>query len=153
MKYIGIALAFVATLGTTACDNQTTGAVTGAVVGAAVGSTVGRGTGRVAATLVGAGLGAFVGSQIGRRLDERDRAYAAQNANQAMAEGNVGQPYQWRNPDSGNYGQVTPVSQPYQTSGRTCRDFTETVTLADGSTDTVKGRRCRNPDGSWEFVG
>ena len=66
----------------------------------------------------------------------------------------MGQPQTWSNPQSGNRGTVTPTSQAYRGGdGRQCRNFSETITLKDGKSETVNGRRCKNADGSWEFVG
>ncbi|MGH7005428.1 MAG: RT0821/Lpp0805 family surface protein, partial [Alphaproteobacteria bacterium] len=60
----------------------------------------------------------------------------------------------WANPQSGNRGTVTPTSPVYAgNDGRQCRNFSETITLKDGRTENVNGRRCKNADGSWEFVG
>ena len=156
MRLVALGLAAALAFSTTACEtsNQTTGAIAGAALGAAAGSMIGRGSGRVAATAIGAVLGAAIGSEIGRRLDERDRMMYAEAATYAAESQPTGQPYAWQNPQSGNRGTVTPTSNVYRAAGgRECRNFSETITLKDGSTDTVNGRRCRRADVSWEFVG
>jgi surface antigen len=157
MKTLSVALvAAVALTGVTGCEvnNQTAGAVVGATTGALVGSTIGRGGGRVAATVVGGVIGAFVGSQIGAALDRRDQQMHAERAQYAAANAPPGETVEWVNPETGNRGTVRPTSRAYRgTDGRQCRNFTETVTLKDGRSETINGRRCQNADGSWEFVG
>jgi len=156
MRMMALGLVAATALTAAGCEtsNQTTGAIAGAALGAAAGSMVGRGSGRIAATAIGAVLGAAIGSEIGRRLDERDRQMYAQTATYAAESGPVGQQQVWTNPQSGNRGTVTPTSQTYAgNDGRQCRNFQETITLKDGKTETVNGRRCKNADGSWEFVG
>jgi surface antigen len=131
--------------------HETSGTVVGASTGALIGAAATRGS--PTAIAIGALAGALVGGEIGRRLDERDRMMYWQAANAAAAQP-VGTTSSWSNPDSGNRGTVTPTSQPVRSAdGRTCRNFTETITLKDGSSDTIRGRRCQNADGSWEFVG
>jgi surface antigen len=154
MRFLGLGVAAVLAVSTAACDgsHQTTGAIAGAAIGAAAGSMIGHGSGRIAATAIGAVLGAAIGSEIGRQLDERDRQMYAEAAARAAESEPVGQPMGWQNPQSGNRGTVTPTSRRYQgADGRVCRNFSDTITLKDGSTQTVNGRRCKNADGSWEF--
>lgn len=157
MKVLKIGLVLLVTTGVAACGDdkyQTGGTVIGAGAGALIGNQFGKGGGKVAATVIGAVVGAYLGNRIGRQLDKADRAYAEQNADRAMENSPTGTTSSWRNENSGNSGSVTPTSAPYRDQQqRVCRDFTETVTLADGKSETVKGRRCQKPDGSWEFVG
>jgi surface antigen len=156
MKFFKIGLVLLVGAGVAACDDkyQTGGTVVGAGAGALVGSQFGRGGGRVAATIIGAAVGAYIGNRLGRHLDRADRAYAEQNADRAMESSETGTTSSWRNENSGNQGSVTPTSAPYRDPNRRlCRNFSETITLADGTSETVNGRRCQKPDGSWEFVG
>lgn len=158
MKLLPLAIAGVFALGVSGCDGtkETTGTVIGAAGGAAAGAALGGRSvaGRVIGAAIGAGVGAFVGREIGRSLDRQDQAYMAQTSQRAMETGPVGQPQTWQNPESGNSGRITPTSTAYQgPQGRPCRNFTETVQLKDGRSETVSGRRCQNPDGSWEFTG
>lgn len=157
MRMMALGLASAMAISVAGCEGpqQTTGAVTGAALGATAGALLGRGTGgRLAGAAIGAVIGGFIGSEIGRRLDERDRMMYAQATAYAAERQPVGQPATWQNPQSGNRGTVTPTSQAYRGGdGRQCRNFSETITLKDGKTETINGRRCKNADGSWEFVG
>lgn len=93
------------------------GAVAGGVIGNAIGGSAGN---RFAGTVIGAAIGGFLGNRIGAALDDEDKrhAYAAQM--QALEAGPSGAPVDWRNPDSGRYGNVVP-GPAYQASGSTCR--------------------------------
>jgi surface antigen len=157
MRRAVIAIALSAGLATAGCGNDktTAGTAIGAVTGAAVGSAIGGRTvgGRVAGALIGGALGALIGHEIGRHLDERDRQYEAETANTAMSYGSTGRPRAWHNPKSGNRGTITPTTARYNSDGRVCRKFSETITLANGKSETVNGERCQKPDGSWEYKG
>jgi len=157
MRIVALGLAAAMAVSVAGCEsnNQTTGAVLGAGTGALLGASLGRGTsGRLAGAGIGAVLGAIIGSEIGRRLDERDRMMYAQTATAAAESGGVGQQQTWSNPQTGNRGTVTPTSAAYRgNDGRQCRNFSETITLKDGKSEQINGRRCKNADGSWEFVG
>jgi surface antigen len=120
------------------------GAVAGGLIGNAVGGSAGN---RLAGTVIGAAIGGFLGNRIGAALDDEDkrRAYAAQM--QALEAGPSGAPVDWRNPDSGRYGNVVP-GPAYQANGSNCRSYTQTVFI-DGTPQTERGTACRNPDGSW----
>jgi len=120
------------------------GAVAGGLIGNAVGGSAGN---RLAGTVIGAAIGGFLGNRIGAALDDEDkrRAYAAQM--QALEAGPSGAPVDWRNPDSGRYGNVVP-GPAYQANGSNCRSYTQTVFI-DGTPQTERGTACRNPDGAW----
>jgi surface antigen len=155
MKFLRVLLILPIGLGAAACDKETAGTVIGAGAGAVVGSQFGKGAGRVAATVAGAAIGAYLGNRIGRYLDAQDRRRAQEAADRAMEDYETGREANWTNPDSGNSGTIAPTSGKYrdQRSGRECRDFTEKVTLKNGQTENITGKRCKKADGSWEFVG
>ena len=123
------------------------GTVVGAVAGGAIGNQFGKGSGRTAATIAGVLIGGIVGSEIGRDLDENDRRRASQAEFAALENGRTGRAREWRNPDTGHYGRITP-QRPYRVGNQNCRDFTHTIYI-DGRPETMRGRACRNGDGSW----
>lgn len=128
---------------------QTVGALGGAALGGWAGSTIGGGTGQIAATAAGAVLGGLLGSEIGRSMDELDQMKAERAYTRATT-APVGETISWRNPDSGNYGTVTPVREGTQTaSGRYCREFQQTVVIG-GQREEAYGVACQRPDGTWE---
>src|SRR5262245_46741133 len=128
-----------------------TGLVVGAVAGGILGNQVGKGGGNIGATAIGAGVGGIVGSEIGRSMDQQDRMLAQQAEFDALERGQSGQSRQWRNPDNGRYGEVTP-SRPYKRGAQDCRDYTHKIYI-DGQPQAMKGTACRNPDGTWNNVG
>ncbi|MEN6542056.1 RT0821/Lpp0805 family surface protein [Parvibaculum sp.] len=129
---------------------QNIGTVGGAVLGGLAGSTIGGGTGRLWATGAGVLLGGLIGSEIGKSLDRADRQYMADRTQYALESAPSGQAVEWRNPDSGHYGSVTP-QRAYQDNGSYCREYTQTVNIG-GKTERAYGTACRQPDGSWQIV-
>ncbi len=128
---------------------QTVGALGGAAAGGLLGAQFGKGKGQLAMTAAGALLGALIGSEIGRSMDEVDRMQAEQAYGQAQA-APIGQTIAWDNPDTGNYGSVTPTREGKQTgTGQYCREFQQTVVIG-GKQEDAYGIACRQPDGSWE---
>lgn len=151
-----IAIALAAPLALAACENsgigtkQGIGGVLGGVGGAVAGAQFGSGTGQLAATAAGALLGAYLGSEVGRGLDEVDRQ-RAQNAFSRANTAPVGQTINWNNPNSGNYGSVTPVRDGTASTGEYCREYQTTV-YVDGKSQNAHGVACRQADGSWKMV-
>ncbi len=137
---------------TSGCENpkQAIGAVGGGALGAWAGSTIGGGRGKTVATAVGAVTGALAGGYIGSQLDKADRERAERTAQHTLETVPVGQSGQWKNPDSGNYGTVTPT-RTYESQGRHCREYTQAITIG-GRTQQGYGKACRQPDGSWQIM-
>lgn len=128
---------------------QTIGGVSGAILGGVVGSKIGKGSGQLVGVGIGTLLGTLVGSEIGKSLDAADRAYA-DRATQRAYTAPVGETVSWNNPDSGNSGTITPVRDGTSTSGRYCREYTQTIYVG-GQKETGTGTACRNPDGTWQI--
>ena len=139
-------LAGCATMG----PKEQAGTVVGGVGGALVGSQFGGGSGRLVGVAVGTLAGALIGGEIGRSLDANDRRMMQESAQYALENNRTDQPREWRNPDSGHYGTVTP-KRTYQTAeGRYCREYQQTVIIG-GREEQAYGRACRQPDGSWKM--
>lgn len=153
MRILASLLAMGVAAGLTACGpgrNAESGTVIGAVAGGLLGSQVGKGSGRIAGAAVGAFLGGVVGNEIGRRMDEVDRRQAMEAEYRALETGRSGVATSWRNPNSGHYGNVVP-GKPYMANSQHCRTYTHTIYI-DGRPETISGRACRNPDGTWRNV-
>ncbi|HEY4135051.1 MAG TPA: RT0821/Lpp0805 family surface protein [Alphaproteobacteria bacterium] len=154
--FITVSMAALMGLSVVACDSmggpkQTGGALLGGIGGAVAGAQFGQGSGQIAAAAVGTLLGALVGSEVGRSLDKADMTYANQ-ANQQAQSAPIGQNIQWSNPQSGNYGTITPVREGTDSStGAYCREFQQTVTIG-GKAESAYGTACRQPDGTWKVV-
>ena len=130
---------------------QNVGTVLGGATGAILGSQVGGGSGKVAAIAAGTLIGAAVGNGIGASLDRVDQGYYQRSTTTALESARSGQTVEWHNPDSGNYGTITPTNTYKNDSGEFCREFTQTVTVG-GKKQQAYGVACRQPDGSWKIV-
>jgi surface antigen len=140
----------IATLLAACATKEDTGTLFGAWTGAIIGNQFGKGGGKVAATVGGALIGGFIGNRIGKSMDDEDRrrAYEAQYA--ALENGPDGQRSEWRNPNNSHYGYFTP-RRAYTYQSMHCREFEQTVYI-NGRPETMVGRACRNPDGTWREV-
>ncbi|MBM3503362.1 MAG: glycine zipper 2TM domain-containing protein [Alphaproteobacteria bacterium] len=145
----GLGLALVACEG--AGPKQGVGTVVGAVGGGVAGAQFGRGQGQLIATAAGALLGAFLGGEVGKSLDRADRLSMERTTQQTLERTPTGQASEWRNPDSGNSGTVTPTRTYQKASGEQCREFTQTVSVG-GKSEQAYGTACRQPDGTWKIV-
>lgn len=156
MKYLKILL-LVSILATAGCASQSyrgerevTGGLIGAALGGLLGAQFGSGTGQLAGTAAGVLVGALLGSEVGRSMDDVDRM----RANEAVLRSQsvpLGEQITWNNPESGNYGAITPTRDGYTESGNYCREFYQTITI-DGKTEDAYGVACRQPDGKWRIV-
>lgn len=131
-------------------NKQTMGTLLGAGLGGFAGSKIGGGKGQLAATAAGVLLGGFMGNSMGQSLDRADKAYLSQAQTKAL-EAPVGQTISWSNPDSGNYGNVTPTRVGRDTStGAYCREY-QTEVIVGGDSQVGYGTACRMPDGDWKI--
>ena len=154
MRKFTIAAALVGAVALAGCQDfgpkQGAGTLIGAAGGGLLGSQFGSGGGKLAATAAGVLIGAWLGNSVGSSLDRSDQMYAEQTYNRTFESGRSGTESSWRNPDSGNYGTVTPT-RTYQDEGRDCREFTQTIYI-QGRAQTGTGTACRNGDGTWRIV-
>jgi len=127
------------------------GTLIGAGLGALAGSQIGDGKGQMAAVAIGALAGAYIGKEIGKSLDRADRLAMQQATQTALEKSPSGKVTEWKNPDTGHYGTVTPQPVFETAEGQTCREYQQTVTVG-GETVTGYGTACRQPDGSWRIV-
>lgn len=132
-------------------SKQTFGSLLGGVGGAVVGSQFGSGTGKLAAVAAGTLAGAFLGSEVGKSLDRADRQAMSSTYSNALENNPSGRPASWRNPDSGNYGTITPVRTYQEAGGQYCREYQQTI-VVDGQSQSAHGTACRQTDGSWKIV-
>ena len=128
--------------------NQDGGTVIGAVAGGVIGNQFGSGAGRALATVGGAVIGGIIGNSIGKDMDEADRRAAA-DAEYASLE--YEEERRWRNERSGHYGSIKP-RRSYRNAGMKCREYEQTVYIRDRP-ETLVGKACKQPDGTWKAVG
>ena len=129
---------------------QGVGTVGGAVLGGLAGSSIGGGSGQLWATGAGALLGAYLGGEIGKSLDRADKL-AMENARQEAQTAPIGKEIAWNNPESGNYGTITPIRDGRTSSGEYCREYQQTI-VVDGQQERAYGTACQQADGSWKVV-
>ena len=156
MKYLKLWL-LVSILVVTGCaqqshrgERETTGGLIGAALGGALGAQFGSGTGKLAGTAVGVLIGALIGSEVGHSMDEVDRMKAHEAVVRSQR-APLGEKITWNNPESGNYGSITPTRDGTSESGNYCREFHQQVSIA-GRTEQAYGIACRQPDGTWRIV-
>jgi surface antigen len=148
---LAAATLFLAACSSDAGHKQTAGTVLGGIGGAVIGSQIGSGSGQIVATALGTFAGALIGGDIGRSLDRADQL-AMQQAEQRAHNARIGETIEWNNPDSGNYGAVTPLREgTHARSGAYCREYESTVTI-EGREQFAYGTVCQQSDGSWEIV-
>ena len=131
-------------------NKQSGGTLIGGLAGGLIGSQFGGGEGKLIATGVGALAGALIGGQIGKSMDEYDRALLEKSSRQALEYSPSGTSVEWRNPDSGNYGYITPTNT-LKTEQGYCREYTQEVVIG-GERKKAYGKACRKPDGNLEIV-
>ncbi|MBI4725268.1 MAG: glycine zipper 2TM domain-containing protein [Rhodomicrobium sp.] len=149
MKKLGLiflSLAF-AVLGAGCATKEDSGTLIGAAAGGLIGNQFGHGGGRVAATVGGALIGGFVGNRIGKSMDDEDRRRAAEAQYAAFERGERAE---WRNPSNGRHGYVVP-RRSYVYREMNCREFEQTIYI-NGRPETMVGKACRQPDGTWREV-
>lgn len=127
------------------------GTIAGTVAGGVAGSQIGKGVGRTAATTGGTLLGAYLGQQLGTMLDQSDYAYYDDASQTALEDSQTGIVTSWRNPDTSNFGTITPTRTYKDASGRYCREYNQTVTVKS-DTSQAYGTACREPDGRWQNI-
>lgn len=157
MRRLITSLAVVAALGAAGCaqppgygPKQTIGTLGGAALGGLLGAQFGAGTGRLVATGAGVLIGGLIGSEIGRTMDIQDQRYANAAVNRAYT-APIGQDIAWNNPNTGNYGTITPIRDGTSASGQYCREFQQTIVIG-GRRETGVGVACLQPDGTWRIV-
>ncbi len=155
MKKTVLTLLLLSTVALAGCESmngagnkQLIGGGSGAILGGLAGSLICSGSGQLWSTGAGVLLGALVGSEIGSSLDKADQTYA-QQANNRAYNAPVGETIRWNNPDSGNYGTITPTRDGRSTSGAYCREYQQTIVVG-GKTQSGYGTACQQPDGSWK---
>lgn len=129
-------------------NKEDIGTAAGAIAGGVIGYQFGGGAGQALATVGGVLLGGMLGNSIGKSLDNADRAAYDQASQHALESGRR---QHWRNPESGHYGTVTPKRHYTDNSGRSCREYTQTIYI-DGRKNSGHGTACREADGSWMII-
>lgn len=130
---------------------QILGTLGGAAGGGYLGSQMGKGGGQLAFVAAGTLLGAFLGNEIGLSLDRADEAYAQRAFQQAAMQPQIGAPYDWYSPESGNRGSIVMTREGRDTrNGNYCREYQQTIVVG-GRPQQAFGTACQMPDGTWQI--
>ncbi len=95
-------------------------------------------------------FGALLASDVGAGIRGSDVPFARKAIEEAHAT-RAGARLEWRNPETGNAGSVTPIREGYAQNGAFCREYHQSLTVS-GRTGQVLGISCRQPDGQWRLV-
>lgn len=123
----------------------------GGVGGLLAAAAIGKGKGKYVAGAAGALVGMIAGNQIGKAMDENDKRIAELASQKALETAPSGNSVEWKNPDSGHSGNITPTQTFKNHEGKYCREYTEIINI-DGQDEQAYGKACRQPDGHWEIV-
>ena len=128
------------------------GVIAGALIGGLLGNAVGRGGGRAGATVAGVIVGGAAGAALTNHVECGDRSYIYRTYYDGFNAGRTHQSYRWRNPQSGNYGEVRVDSYYTDPDGFRCVNFAQSFHI-DGDKRERQGSACQQPDGTWAVVG
>jgi surface antigen len=127
-------------------------AVLGSVLGAGAGGGIAAIAGANPALIVASAVaGGLIGGYVGHKLDDKDKQMATEAAHRAFEQSQTGQHVEWKNPDSGNSGTVTPTRTYQLANGQYCRQYQQTIVIG-GEDHESFGTACRKTDGSWEIT-
>jgi surface antigen len=100
---------------------------------------------------ISAKVNAATSALMGTKLDERDQLAIDQTIQKALEYTPSGQAVEWRNPNSGHYGTVTPLSPFRAENGSYCREFIKTIMIQGDEQKTV-AKACRQSNGHWDVL-
>ena len=151
MRVLALCLVPVLMAGCGQISKEEAGAIMGAGLGGLAGSFIGDGGGQLVAVAVGTMVGAIMGSEVGKSLDRADRLALAQAQREALEYGQSGVSTTWKNPDSGNSGEIVPQRAYRQPDGVFCREFVQVIVVG-GEMEAAYGTACRQSDGAWKLI-
>lgn len=95
-------------------------------------------------------FGATQGSDISGKLDDASRRHAFINQSKALEFSVSNKPLLWQNVNGAVAGEV--IVKPVSTKDQiTCRDYEHNIKV-DGKMNNLRGKACRNSDGSWKHA-
>ncbi|WP_173931150.1 RT0821/Lpp0805 family surface protein [Chelativorans sp. Marseille-P2723] len=97
--------------------------------------------------IVGGGL---IEGDIRTDVPRRTLRAAIEAEYRALEATPAGQQVAWVDERNGNRGNVT-AAQPYQVGSQDCRSYSHSFEV-NGTSQTVRGTACRNPNGSWTLL-
>ena len=99
---------------------------------------------------IGELAGTLISGPITKRIDGYDKQMIETSSRQALEFSPSGNSVEWRNPDNGNSGVITPTKT-FKKSGHYCREYIQEVTIG-GTRQRAYGKACHQPDGNWKII-
>lgn len=127
------------------------GVIAGALIGGLLGNALGQRGRRGVPTIAGVVVGGALGAALTRNLSCEDQSYAYNTYYNGFNSGRTNVPYQWRNPNSGNYGEVRVNNYFNDPGGFRCANFNQQIFI-NRRPQAASGRACQQPDGTWAVV-
>lgn len=124
----------------------------GALIGGLLGNVVGQDGNEAGATFAGVIIGGAMGAALTTDLDCEDRSYAYRAYYDGFNDGRANALYQWRNPNTGHYGDFRVEDYYYDPDGFRCANYTQQIFIG-GRPEVASGHACQQPDGTWAIVG
>lgn len=85
-------------------------------------------------------------------LADSDISIAANNLQHGLETGRQGDVHRWDNPQTGNQGAIAIGRTFKDRAGNYCRDYSETIELADGRSSSYDNTACRGEDAAWRWI-
>ena len=136
------------------CRNQVdpAGVIAGALIGGLLGNAMAPRRGNSAIpTIAGVVVGGALGAALTRDMNCEDQSYAYNTYYNGFNSGRTNIPFQWRNPNNGNYGEFRVNNYYNDPAGFRCAEFNQQMTVSRRSR-AANGRACQQPDGTWAIV-
>ncbi len=135
------------------CRNQVdpAGVIAGALIGGLLGNAMTRRGSSAIPTIAGVVVGGALGAALTRDMNCEDQSYAYNTYYNGFNSGRTHVPYQWRNPNNGNFGDFRINNYYTDPAGFRCAEFNQQATINRRSR-AANGRACQQPDGSWTIV-
>lgn len=135
------------------CRNQVdpAGVIAGALIGGLLGNAMARRGSTAIPTIAGVVIGGALGAALTRDMSCEDQSYAYNTYYNGFNSGRINVPFQWRNPNNGNYGDFRINNYYNDRAGFRCAEFNQQATINRRSR-AANGRACQQPDGTWAIV-
>ncbi|MCD6035447.1 MAG: 17 kD surface antigen [Rickettsiales bacterium] len=96
-------------------------------------------------------LGESLIASVGEKLNNMDVAYYNYASQRALETLKTRTAAEWKNPETGVNGVVTPDRTFQHENGRYCREYRQRIEVS-GKPYESAGTACRNPEGIWEVM-
>lgn len=135
------------------CRNQVdpAGVIAGALIGGLLGNAMARRGNSAIPTIAGVVVGGALGGMLTKDMNCEDQSYAYNTYYNGFNSGRVNVPYQWRNPNNGNYGDFRVNNYYNDPAGFRCAEFNHQA-YVNRNSRSANGRACQQPDGTWAIL-